>query len=222
MTTEDITINTKRDPTLAKVYQFVLQGWPLQMGRDLKPYMDRKDELPIEQDCLMWGVRVVVPKKLEEKVLEELHNGHIGVIMMKSLARSHIWWPGIDKDIEEITRSCEGCLLESKVSLSVDFVRNQLSGGLVSQIKLEISSVSHMLSEMYPSLEPIIASELPDYPWQKVGADLFELEGVKYLLLVDYFSRLIGVVKLKSTTSTTIITVPKIIFSRYGIPERLM
>ena len=30
---------------------------------------------------------------------------------MKSLARCHIWWPGIDKGIEEITRSCEGCLL---------------------------------------------------------------------------------------------------------------
>ena len=41
-----------------------------------------------------------------------------------------------------------------------------------------------------PPVEPMIASELPDYPWQKVGADLFELEGVKYLLLVDYFSRL--------------------------------
>ena len=33
------------------------------------------------------------------------------VIKMKGLARCHIWWPGIDKDIEEITRSCEGCLL---------------------------------------------------------------------------------------------------------------
>ena len=110
-TAEDIRTNTQRDPTLAKVYQFVLQGWPLETGKDLKPYMDRKDELTIEQDCLMWGMRVIVPKKLQEKVLEELHGGHIGVIKMKSLARCHIWWPGIDKDIEEITRSCEGCLL---------------------------------------------------------------------------------------------------------------
>ena len=73
-----------------------------------------------------------------------------------------------------------------------------------------------------PPVEPMIVSELPDYPWQKVGADLFELESVKYLLLVDYFSRFIEVVKLTSTTSTTIISVLKIIFSRYGIPERLI
>ena len=49
-------------------------------------------------------------------------------------------------------------------------------------------------------VEPMIASKLPDYPWQKVGADLFELEGIKYLLLVDYFSRYIEIVKLTSTT----------------------
>ena len=73
-----------------------------------------------------------------------------------------------------------------------------------------------------PPVEPMIASELPDYPWQKVGADLFELKGIKYLLLVDYFSRYIEVVKLSATTSGTIISVLKAIFSRYGIPERLI
>ena len=73
-----------------------------------------------------------------------------------------------------------------------------------------------------PPVEPMIASKLPDYPWQKVGADLFELEGIKYLLLVDYFSRYIEIVKLTYTTSGTIISVLKTVFSRYGIPEQLI
>ena len=54
----------------------------------------------------------------------------------------------------------------------------------------------------------------PNYLWQKVGADLFELEGIKYLLLVDYFSRYIEIVKRSSTTSGTIISVLKMVFSR--------
>ena len=28
---------------------------------------------------------------------------------MKQLARIHVWWNGIDKDIEQEARSCEGC-----------------------------------------------------------------------------------------------------------------
>ena len=30
---------------------------------------------------------------------------------MKALARSSIWWPGIDKEIEETAKTCLGCQL---------------------------------------------------------------------------------------------------------------
>ena len=46
---------------------------------------------------------------LQDKVLEELHGGHIGVVKMKALARSHVWWPGIDREIEGVTSRCKGC-----------------------------------------------------------------------------------------------------------------
>ena len=69
--------------------------------------------------------------------------------------------------------------------------------------------------------EPLIKAALPDYPWQVVGTDLFELKGVQYLPVVDYFSRYPEVTKLTSITSATTISVLKSIFSRYGIPEVL-
>ena len=65
----------------------------------------------------------------------------------------------------------------------------------------------------------MIVSPLPDYPWQVIGTDLFELEGVTYLLVVDYFSRYPEVKQLKSTTSTAVIHALKAIFSTHGIPE---
>ena len=70
-----------------------------------------------------------------------------------------------------------------------------------------------------PPKEPLIVSKLPDYPWQVVGTDLFELEGKQYLLTVDYFSRFPEVNELKTTTSATIIQNLKSLFSRHGIPE---
>ena len=70
-----------------------------------------------------------------------------------------------------------------------------------------------------PRKEPMIASGLPQYPWQKVAADLFHLNGANYLVVVDYFSRYPEVQKLNSTTSDTVITLLKSIFARFGIPE---
>jgi transposase InsO family protein len=60
---------------------------------------------------------------------------------------------------------------------------------------------------------------LPDYPWQKVGSDLFELNGKPYLITVDYFSRYPEVTTLPSTSSLSVITALKSSFARYGIPE---
>ena len=52
----------------------------------------------------MWGMRVVVPQVYQQKVLEVLHGGHLGVVKMKALACSHVWWPHIDKEIEGVTQ----------------------------------------------------------------------------------------------------------------------
>ena len=54
----------------------------------------------------MWDMKVIVPNKLQGRVLEELHTGHMGIVKMKSLARTHVWWPIIDKQIEEIVQKC--------------------------------------------------------------------------------------------------------------------
>ena len=58
---------------------------------------------------LMWGNRVIVPTKLRGRVMETLHEGHMGIVKMKGLARGHVWWPRMDEDIEDVTKRCEGC-----------------------------------------------------------------------------------------------------------------
>ena len=65
----------------------------------------------------------------------------------------------------------------------------------------------------------MLLSELPDYPWKKVGSDIFNLKGVDYLLVVDYFTRFVEISKMSSITSTSIISALKSTFFRYGIPS---
>ena len=52
---------------------------------------------------------MIIPVKFRNKVLEELHQNHPGISRMKSLSRIHIWFPNIDKEIENIVKSCKNC-----------------------------------------------------------------------------------------------------------------
>ena len=64
-----------------------------------------------------------------------------------------------------------------------------------------------------------MTTKLQEYPWQVLVTDLFELKGDHYLLVSDYFSRYLEVVRLTTATSTSVIQALKMIFSWYGIPE---
>ena len=55
-----------------------------------------------------------------------------------------------------------------------------------------------------PHRQPMIGSPLPSHPWEKVASNLFQLHGVIYLLVVDYFSRYMKVQTLTTTTSASI------------------
>jgi hypothetical protein len=68
----------------------------------------------------------------------------------------------------------------------------------------------------------MLPHEIPDRPWSKLGADLFELHQENYLLLVDYYSNFFEVMKLTSTKTPTIIKHCKTTFARHGIPDILI
>ena len=64
-------------------------------------FSSARTKLSVKQGCLMWGLRTVIPPSLQKQILSELHKAHPGVARMKAAARSHVWLPGIDSDIEE-------------------------------------------------------------------------------------------------------------------------
>lgn len=106
---------TRRDPVLSKVYQYALGNWPLTCSnKELQPYFNRRTEISVEDGCLLWGIRVIVPSKGRSKVLAALHEAHPGVTRTKSLARSYVWWPGPDHEIETQVKNCGKCQQNQK------------------------------------------------------------------------------------------------------------
>ncbi|XP_043229828.1 uncharacterized protein K02A2.6-like [Amphibalanus amphitrite] len=105
-----IALQTSRDPVLSKVLRWVqFADWPSEAPDDFKPFIRRRDELTQTAGVLLWGHRVVVPQSSRETVLRELHVSHPGMRRMKSLARSIVWWPGIDAQIERVVQNCSPC-----------------------------------------------------------------------------------------------------------------
>ncbi|XP_065185812.1 uncharacterized protein K02A2.6-like [Sycon ciliatum] len=105
---------TSKDPSLALVYKFVSEGWPQDIPEGLEPYSRRRSELSVLNNCILIGSRVVIPSPGRAPLLDELHAGHPGIARMKALARSYVWWPSLDAEIEQTVRGCMQCQTVTK------------------------------------------------------------------------------------------------------------
>ena len=54
--------------------------------------------------------------------------------------------------------------------------------------------------------EPLLPHEVPNRPWSKLGADIFQFGNEQYLLIVDYYSEFFEISKLSDLKSITVIT----------------
>lgn len=101
---------TLKDPILSRVLSYLRDGWPEKCDiAGLQPYFNRKAELYEELGCVMWGHRVVIPDGCRDKVLNIIHEPHMGIVKSKALARSYVWWAGIDEAVERTCRACAVC-----------------------------------------------------------------------------------------------------------------
>ena len=56
-------------------------------------------------------MRLLIPRKLRERVLDLAHEGHQGLVKAKQRLRTKVWWAGIDKQVENRCKTCHGCQL---------------------------------------------------------------------------------------------------------------
>ena len=106
---------TARDLVLSQVLQFILHGWSITIKQEaLKPYFARKGELSLLAGCVLCCFRVVIPPQRREEVLHLLHESHPGIVTIKNLARSYVWWPRMDTRLEEKVKTCQVCQSHQK------------------------------------------------------------------------------------------------------------
>ena len=49
---------------------------------------------------------MVISTHYQKDMLEELLVGHPGIVCVKELARSYLWWPNVDLEVEQTVANC--------------------------------------------------------------------------------------------------------------------
>ncbi|XP_055611491.1 uncharacterized protein K02A2.6-like [Uranotaenia lowii] len=102
---DHIARETRKDPELGTIVQLLEAGTELARSGYKAPEV----KFTLAAGCLLFEHRVVVPPVLRQSILKDLHTAHLGIVKMKGLARSFVYWPRIDADIEQTVKSCADC-----------------------------------------------------------------------------------------------------------------
>ena len=109
----------QRDPILVTVYQLTQQG-SLHQRRHVpclaQRYWDFRDKLSTDDGMLLKGLRLIIPRELQEEYLSCLHEGHLSANKVQENAKQHMYWTGIDADIEDYTKQCQECIKRSQIA----------------------------------------------------------------------------------------------------------
>ena len=108
---DDIKKHTDLDPDLIVLKCYIKNGFPDRVvNSNLCKFKSLAPSLSIVKGCIMYQqCRVFIPSSLRKQVLELFHVSHPGVVAMKALARSLIWYPGMDSDISSLVLNCKVC-----------------------------------------------------------------------------------------------------------------
>ena len=92
-----------------------------------------------------------------------------------------------------------------------------------SDISDKVSKCPECITKQSKQAEqPLITRPLPDYPWQRIAVDLFELNGKHFMVQVDTFSRFPEILYLPTTSSTAVIAKIKNSFARFGVAQEIL
>jgi hypothetical protein len=78
-----------------------------------------RNEMLVHEDILLRGNRIVVPLSLQNDILKLAHETHMGIVKTKQLLRQKFYWVGMDKDIEQLVKNCDVCIINPPLNANV-------------------------------------------------------------------------------------------------------
>ncbi|GFO17736.1 Pol polyprotein [Plakobranchus ocellatus] len=109
---KQIEAETSRDIDLQDLKKQILEGFPAKrnnLRRNLHEFFTNSEELSIQGDLILKGTKIIIPQTMRNEMLQILHSSYAGIEKSKQRARESIYWPRINKDIEDYVNRCSTC-----------------------------------------------------------------------------------------------------------------
>ena len=107
MRVSQIREETDKYTTLLALHEIIMHGWPEKRSNcpaSLHAYWNY--QLTVANGLILKGMRIVIPESLQPDVLKQLHYAHQGSEKCKLMAKGSVFWTNINRDIEELVKSC--------------------------------------------------------------------------------------------------------------------
>ncbi|XP_055714982.1 uncharacterized protein K02A2.6-like [Phlebotomus papatasi] len=121
---EEIKKESENDPEFLQLKQALESAnWK---NQNIKQYAPFRHEISAVDDVFLRGTKIIIPRSLRKRVLEIAHEGHPGESLMKRRVRTKVWWPKIDRMVEQHVKKCRSCVLVSQPLNPVPMTRRPL------------------------------------------------------------------------------------------------
>ena len=91
----------------------------------------------------MRGNRIVMPESLWKQSILLDHEGHQGIVRTKARLREKVWWPRMDKQVEETIPACHPCQLVGPRAKPEPVRSTTLPEGPWQEISIDLLDVSN-------------------------------------------------------------------------------
>ena len=103
---------TNEDTSLQQLKRIIQEGWPA--DESLLPplvtsYFSVRDELAVIDGLTFRDERLVIPKGMRAAFKKDFHSGHQGIEACLRRAREHVYWLGMNKELEAWIRTRDTC-----------------------------------------------------------------------------------------------------------------
>ena len=121
-----------------------------------------KDELTCTDMVLLKSNRIVVPTKLQGETVDIAHSGHLGIAKTKALLREKVWFPMMDKMVEQKVKSCLPCQIATPMTAREPLQMSPLPNEPFEKISIDFAHVDNETVLLviddysrFPFIEPV-------------------------------------------------------------------